>query len=354
MGVEGGRGLQGRLVGSATRCQTSGRGSNRSWPGSRSPLATSGWSGAACGRSTGPTSASWLLVYPDTYEIGLPNQGLQILYEILNERDDAVAERAYAPWLDMRREMRRAPGAALLGRHPPRRRRLRRRSPSTSRPSSSTRTCSNCLDLAGVPVRAEDRRPEHPLVIAGGHCAFNPEPHGRLRRRVRDRRRRGGGRRDHRGRRRVEARRAGPAPRRRAARARHDPRRLRARRCTTSSTTAPSIARGHARATPTCPTVVDKRTVADLADWPYPKKQLVPLIEVVHDRLNVEIFRGCTRGCRFCQAGMITRPVRERPEDQVRTMVRGRPAPHRLRRGRAHVAVERRLLRDRRRSSPTS
>ena len=70
------------------------------------------------------------------------------------------------------------------------------------------------------------------------------------------------------------------------------------------------------------PAVVDKRTVADLADWPYPKHQLVPLVEVVHDRLNVEIFRGCTRGCRFCQAGMITRPVRERPEEQVRTMVR--------------------------------
>ena len=69
------------------------------------------------------------------------------------------------------------------------------------------------------------------------------------------------------------------------------------------------------------PARVDKRTIADLADWPYPKQQLVPLIEVVHDRLNVEIFRGCTRGCRFCQAGMITRPVRERPAEQARTMV---------------------------------
>ncbi len=72
---------------------------------------------------------------------------------------------------------------------------------------------------------------------------------------------------------------------------------------------------------PEAPATVDKRTVADLAEWPYPKQQLVPLVEVVHDRLNVEIFRGCTRGCRFCQAGMITRPVRERPEEQVRTMV---------------------------------
>ena len=69
---------------------------------------------------------------------------------------------------------------------------------------------------------------------------------------------------------------------------------------------------------PAAPAQVDKRTIADLAEWPYPKRQLVPLTEVVHDRLNVEVFRGCTRGCRFCQAGMITRPVRERPAEQVR------------------------------------
>ena len=69
------------------------------------------------------------------------------------------------------------------------------------------------------------------------------------------------------------------------------------------------------------PANISKRTIADLADWPYPRNQLVPLTEVVHDRLNVEIFRGCTRGCRFCQAGMITRPVRERPASQVREMI---------------------------------
>jgi len=72
---------------------------------------------------------------------------------------------------------------------------------------------------------------------------------------------------------------------------------------------------------PDAPDQVEKNTIADLGDWPYPRRQLVPLTEVVHDRLNVEVFRGCTRGCRFCQAGMITRPVRERPADQVRTMV---------------------------------
>jgi radical SAM superfamily enzyme YgiQ (UPF0313 family) len=72
---------------------------------------------------------------------------------------------------------------------------------------------------------------------------------------------------------------------------------------------------------PAAPEVVEKRTIADLGAWPYPMHQLVPLTEVVHDRLNVEVFRGCTRGCRFCQAGMITRPVRERPAAQVIEMV---------------------------------
>ena len=72
---------------------------------------------------------------------------------------------------------------------------------------------------------------------------------------------------------------------------------------------------------PGVPDEVAKRTVSDLADWPYPARPLVPLTEVVHDRLNVEVFRGCTRGCRFCQAGMITRPVRERPAEQVKEMV---------------------------------
>ena len=118
---------------------------------------------------------AWLLIYPDTYEIGLPNQGLQILYEILNERSDAVAERSYAPWTDMAASMR-AKKLPLF-------------SVDTHRSAaefdvlafnlSAELVFTNVLemiDLAGVPVRNEDRRPEHPIVIAGGHSAFNPEP----------------------------------------------------------------------------------------------------------------------------------------------------------------------------------
>src|SRR6476620_3684114 len=118
---------------------------------------------------------AFLLIYPDTYEIGLPNQGLQILYEILNERPDAVAERAYSPWTDMESSMRAA-GLPLF-------------SVDTHRAARDFDVLAfnlsaelvytnllNLVDLAGVPVRNEHRAPTDPIVIAGGHCAYNPEP----------------------------------------------------------------------------------------------------------------------------------------------------------------------------------
>ena len=177
----------------------------------------------------------------------------------------------------------------------------------------------NCIDLAGVAVRAADRHDADPLIGAGGHCTYNPEPLadfldfavlGDGEEAVGD----------------VTAvlhhwKAAGrPGGRGGVLRA----------LARVPGVYVPSMYNAvydGARLVavepryPDVPAAVEKRTVADLADWPYPKQQLVPLTEVVHDRLNVEVFRGCTRGCRFCQAGMITRPVRERPAEQVRTMV---------------------------------
>jgi radical SAM family uncharacterized protein len=266
-----------------------------------------------------PGSVAWLLAYPDTYEIGLPNQGLQILYEILNERPDAVAERTYAPWVDLEAQLR-ARGLPLF-------------SLDSHRPASDFDVLGfnlsaeltytnllNMVDLAGVPVRSADRRPEHPLIAAGGHCTYNPEPIAdfldfvvlgdgeeivaEITEVLRDWKASG----------RTEGSREGV---------------LRAL-AGIAGVYVPSMydvaydGEHLVAVTPRYPDVpeqVEKRTVPDLADFPYPKRQLVPLTEVVHDRLNVEVFRGCTRGCRFCQAGMITRPVRERPFDQVRTMV---------------------------------
>ena len=123
----------------------------------------------------GPGQVSWLLVYPDTYEIGLPNQGLQILYEILNERPDALAERAYAPWTDMEAAMRDA-GVPLFSveNH------LGARAFDVLAFNLSAElvytNVLNCIDLAGVPLHAAERGPGDPLVVAGGHCTYNPEP----------------------------------------------------------------------------------------------------------------------------------------------------------------------------------
>jgi radical SAM family uncharacterized protein len=267
----------------------------------------------------GPDQVAWLLVYPDTYEIGLPNQGLQILYELLNERSDAVAERAYAPWVDMEAAMRAA-GVPLFS--------VENHLPARAFDVLAVNLSAelvytnvlNLIDLAGIPLHAAGRGPADVLVVAGGHCAYNPEPLADF----------------------VDAFVLGDgeeavgdvtdvlAPwlaRPVDERDRHD---VLVALAGVDGVYVPSLYRPRydgGRLVATEPVVagvperVEKRTVADLADWPYPKQQLVPLTEVVHDRLNVEVFRGCTRGCRFCQAGMITRPVRERPAAQVRQMV---------------------------------
>jgi len=260
---------------------------------------------------------SWLLTYPDTYEVGLPNQGLQILYEIINERPDSVAERGYAPWTDM---------ASVL-----RNNKLPFFSVDTHRPAkefdvlgfnlSAELVYTNlleCLDLANVPIHTEKRAAEDPLVIVGGHCTYNPEPIADF----------------------IDAAVLGDGEEVVSDITEVISRWKNSGRSSRESVlrelaTIPGVYVPYAYTPvyekedlicmsprfPETPEVVEKRTVSDLADWPYPKNQLVPLTEVVHDRLNVEVFRGCTRGCRFCQAGMITRPVRERPAEQVRTMI---------------------------------
>ncbi len=267
----------------------------------------------------GAGKVAWLLAYPDTYEVGLPNQGLQILYEILNERDDAVAERTYAPWLDLE-PLLRAHKVPLF-------------SVDTHLPAGEFDIIAfnlsaelvftnllNMVDLAGVPVRAADRRPEHPLVIIGGHAAFNPEPLADF----------------------IDAAVLGEGEEvigditevigewKRSGRTEGSRLAVHRALARIPGVYVPSLydveydGRRIASVTPKYPDVpatVVKRTISDLGRWPYPKSPLAPLTEVVHDRLAVEVFRGCTRGCRFCQAGMITRPVRERPAEQIRTMI---------------------------------
>ncbi len=267
----------------------------------------------------GEATVRWALMYPDAYEVGVPNQGVMILYEVLNERADALAERTYAVWPDLEALMREhgVPQFTVDAHRPVGDFDLLGLSFSTELGYTNMLTA---LDLAGIPLRAVDRDESHPVVIAGGHAAFNPEPVADF----------------------VDAAVVGDGEEAVLAvtdivgewKAQGRPggrEELLLRLARTGGVYVPAfydvtyLPDGRIqRVAPNrsgVPWRVNKHTVTDLDAWPYPKQPLVPLAESVHERMSVEIFRGCTRGCRFCQAGMITRPVRERSITGIGEMV---------------------------------
>jgi len=252
-------------------------------------------------------------VFPDIYDIGVSNVGLKVLYDQVNQRDDALAERAYSPWMDME-DLMRQHGIPLYA--------LESKQPlacfdllGISLPYETLYTNTlNILDLSGIPIHSLDRDESHPFIIAGGHAATNPEPMyafidafviGEGEEVIHDI---------------IDAIQKGKKKEESWSRlevlkelAKIDgvyvPRFYETTYMEdgTVAYTEPTI--------PEAPKLVNKRIVAKLP--PPPTKFIVPNIEVVHNRVSVEIMRGCTRGCRFCQAGMITRPVRERSVEEV-------------------------------------
>ena len=243
----------------------------------------------------------YAFAFPDVYEVGMSHLGSRILYDIINKREDALCERVFMPWVDMA-DLMRQEGVPLFS--------LETRSPIggfdmlgvTLQYEMSYTNILEMLDLAGIPLRSEDRTWDHPIVIAGGPCAFNPEPLYAF----------------------IDAFSIGDGEistletidvvkqcKQEGVSREECLRRL----SRLHGVYVPSLYRASynedgtlASFEPTeegVPRTVVKNMIANIDTAAYPESIIVPFMEIVHDRINIEVLRGCTRGCRFCQAGMI-------------------------------------------------
>src|ERR1700682_1189398 len=256
---------------------------------------------------------TWALAFPDTYEVGMSNVGFRLLYHALNERPDVACERLFMPWSDMEAALKaeklplfsiesRAPLSAfdIVG--------------FTLQFELCYTTVLAMLELGGIPLYSKDRRRGDPLILGGGPCTYNPEPVADF----------------------FDAFVIGEgeevvheisdvvAEWKRQKSSRQDLLWLLAE---IPGVYVPSLFRFHYGADKTIAAIeslkpgyqsIVRRVVPDLTLVPQAEKPIVPFMQTVHDRLPLEIQRGCTRGCRFCQVGMITRPTRQRDPNEVR------------------------------------
>lgn len=267
----------------------------------------------------GDISIRYAFCFPDVYEVGMSHLGMKILYHLINERSDTYCERVFAPWTDMEEKMRQLKIPLFS---------LETKDPInqfdflgfTLQYEMSYTNILNMLDLAGVPIRTKDRTMDHPFICAGGPCAYNPEPLAEIMdffvlgegeeviNEILD----------------V-----------------YKSWKLNTEQDKTRDSFLDLIANIEGVYIPKFykvkynddgtinsmqsvddskyPSKINKRIIKDLDKSYFPEKIIVPYVNIVHDRIMLEIFRGCTRGCRFCQAGFIYRPVREKkPESLIK------------------------------------